>query len=272
MSSFPTQIADIGGYQINYVDVGVSDGTPVVLIHGLAGSHRSWLDQIQWLSKAYRVIALDNRGAGLSTQLDEPVTTQDLARDVMGLLDHLKIDSAHFLGRSMGGAALQHVALMAPQKVRSMVLCATFARLDPLGRRVLSNMSQVLEWRQNWQDMARHGVQHFVSTDFFNHQPEQVQRVEAILGGEIRLPACFIRQQIACQDHDTTDHLHHISQPTLIMAGTHDPICSLETTHVLSHGIPGAQTILFDKASHFFFIESPEKFNRELQAWLQNQA
>jgi len=146
--------AQVGRYRLRYADVG--SGPVVVLIHGLAGDHTAWRTQIELLSPRFRVIAFDNRGAGASTQVDEPISTQDLAADTLGLMDALGVARAQVVGRSMGGAVAQHMALMAPQRVKSLTLCASFAKLDPLGRRVLLNMREALEWRGSWSDHARH--------------------------------------------------------------------------------------------------------------------
>jgi 3-oxoadipate enol-lactonase len=262
--------ARIGRYTLRYVDEG--SGPAVVLIHGLAGDLGAWEAQVQLLKPHFRVIAFDNRGAGRSTQVDEPVSTQDLARDTLGLMDHLGVASAQVVGRSMGGAIAQHMALLAPRRIETLVLCASFARLDPLGRRVLSNMREALEWRGSWADHARHSVQNFVSSAFFNGQPEKVAAIERLLGGETRLPACYSRQNEACQQHDTVAELARITQPVLVMAGTADPICSPTATRMLSDGLPDAATEMFENASHFFLMEQPERFNRLLLAWLQRHS
>ena len=266
---FTLQDADIGRYTLRYLDVG--QGAPVVLIHGLAGDHSAWLAQVEALRTNYRVIAFDNRGAGASTQVDEPVSTADLADDTLRLMDHLGVASAHVVGRSMGGAVAQHMALMAPQRVLSLALCASFARLDPLGRRVLSNMREALEWRMSWADHARHSVQNFVSAGFFNQYPERVAKIEQLIGGETRLPACYIRQNAACQSHDTLPDLGRIMQPVLVMGGDSDPICSLTATAMLSDGLPDVRTEIFKDASHFFLMEQPEKFMQLLGGWLAEQ-
>jgi 3-oxoadipate enol-lactonase len=262
-----TQLARVGRYALRFVDTG-GPGVPVVLIHGLAGDYTAWLAQIEALRGTYRVLAFDNRGAGASTQVDEPVSTADLAGDTLALMDHCGIAQAHVVGRSMGGAVAQHMALQAPARVRSLVLCASFARLDPLGRRVLLNMRDALEWRGSWADHARHSVQNFVSAGFFNAHPDRVAAIEKLIGGETRLPACYSRQNEACQLHDTIARLPQITQPTLVMAGDSDPICSLAATRWLSDGIPGARTEIFEDASHFFLMEQPERFMRLLQEWL----
>jgi 3-oxoadipate enol-lactonase len=263
---FELHDAPIGRYTLRYLDVGA--GTPVVLIHGLAGDHTAWLPQIEVLRQTWRVIAFDSRGAGASSQVDEPVSTQDLARDTLQLMDHCGVERAHVVGRSMGGAVAQHMALMAPQRVLSLVLCASFARLDPLGRRVLANMREALEWRGRWDDHARHSVQNFVSAEFFNRYPERVAAIEQLIGGETRLPACYCRQNEACQEHDTVPDLPRIAQPALVMAGDSDPICSLTATRMLSEGLPNVRTEVFAGASHFFLMEQPREFMELLTGWL----
>lgn len=258
--------ATIGRYSLRYLDVG--SGPAVVLIHGLAGDHSAWIAQIELMRRHYRVIAFDNRGAGASTQVDEPVSTLDLADDTLGLMDCLGVAQAHVVGRSMGGAVAQHMALRAPGRVLSLALCASFARLDPLGRRVLLNMREALEWRGSWADHARHSVQNFVSAEFFNEQPERVAAIERLIGGETRLPACYSRQNDACLQHDTLSELGNIAQRTLVMGGDSDPICSLTATRALVAGLPNVRAEIFTGASHFFLIEQAAKFNQLLVEWL----
>src|SRR5581483_8567970 len=136
----------------------------------------------------------------------------------------LGVDQAHVVGRSMGGAVAQHMALLAPERIQSLALLASFARLDPVGRRVLTNMRQVLEWTGSWEAHAKHSVPNFVSTRFFNEQPDAVARIEALIGG-----------------------------------GGRDPICSPTATEWLG-AIPGSETVMFEGSSHFFLLEEPERF------------
>jgi 3-oxoadipate enol-lactonase len=261
-----TRAAAIGKYEIHYADEG--EGFPVLLIHGLAGDMSGWATQIAAWRERYRVIAPDNRGAGRSTQLDEPVSTLDLARDMLGLLDRLGIARAHVVGRSMGGAIGQQMALLDPGRVHSLTVCASFARLDPLGRRVLANMREVLEWTGSWAAHARHSVQNFVSAEFFNANPDRVAAIERLIVGETRLQACYVRQNHACQEHDTLERLQDIRCPTLILAGGRDPICSLTATRWMSERIPGAETVIFENSSHFFLMEEAERFMRVMNDWL----
>lgn len=256
----------IGNINLHYKEAG--EGPPVLLIHGLAGDHTAWLNQVDALKDRFRVVVFDNRGAGQSTQMDEPVSTQDLAGDTIGLMEALELQGAHIVGRSMGGAIAQHVALERPDLVASLVLCASFARLDPLGRRVLTNMREVLEWRGSWADHARHSLPNFLGSNYYNQETSAVKRIETLIGGETRLPACYVQQNYACLAHDTLDRLDEIRCATLIMAGTNDPICSPTAAGWMSEGIPNARSVMFEGCSHFFLMEQPERFMEELEDWL----
>ena len=71
--------------------------------------------------------------------------------------------------------------------------------------------------------------------------------------------------------HDTSALLKRIRQPTLVLGGTVDPICSPRATQALATGLPQATLEMFDGASHFFMIEQAERFNSLLAAWLSQQ-
>jgi 3-oxoadipate enol-lactonase len=192
----------------------------------------------------------------------------DMARDTLALMDALDVDSACIVGRSMGGAIAQHVALTAPERVRGLVLCASFARLDSVGVRVLTNMREVLEWRGSWSDHARHSLPNFVSPAFYNANPETVERLEGLIGGETRLQACYVAQNHACLEHDTLDRLSEIQCPVLILAGGRDPICSLAATSWMGERLPTAQVVVFEGSSHFFLVEEAERFMTAVGEWL----
>jgi pimeloyl-ACP methyl ester carboxylesterase len=91
-------------------------------------------------------------------------------------------------------------------------------------------------------------------------------------GGETRLPACYVRQNHACLEHDTLDRLGELECPILITAGGRDPICSLTATGWMSERIPQAETVVFEGSSHFFLVEEPERFMSTVGGWLEANA
>ncbi len=118
------------GVSIAYVDVPPHEGQgdPILLIHGFASNHAvNWVNTlwVKTLSRAgYRVIAFDNRGHGESEKLYDPeaYNSYQMADDARRLLDHLGIERADVMGYSMGARITAHLALTAPERMRSMLL------------------------------------------------------------------------------------------------------------------------------------------------------
>jgi aminoacrylate hydrolase len=115
--------ATIGDIQIYYEDYG--QGPPLIMILGLGQDIATWNFQISELSKHLRLIVFDNRDSGKSSRSSQNYTTQIMAQDILGLMDHLGIDRTHLLGTSLGGMIAQQVALIAPERVNNLILSST---------------------------------------------------------------------------------------------------------------------------------------------------
>jgi len=126
----------VNDLEMFYVESG--QGEPLVLIHGLGGDHKEWIMQVPVFSRKFRVIALDLRGHGESQKVGEEYSLPMFAKDVVGLLDKLKIDKAYFCGVSMGGAVALQIALNYPERVKKLVLVDTAARISEQSARVVS--------------------------------------------------------------------------------------------------------------------------------------
>jgi 3-oxoadipate enol-lactonase len=251
---------------LHYVEAG--DGFPVLLIHGLAGDHSAWDRQIDELSQSWRVIAPDNRGAGRSSLCEGPESIASLADDVLRLLDELKIERCHVVGRALGGMVGQELALKRPTVVQSLVLIASAAKVDGLGARCLENMLDVVEWRRSWPDYARHAIQYFLGDRFYDAAPEAVAALLTRLSHERDLDS-YRHSNVAVRSHDLLQSLHTITCPVLVMSGDRDPICSPTATQWMLDRLPHASSEVFSGCSHFFLFEDAPRFNLLLAEWLR---
>jgi pimeloyl-ACP methyl ester carboxylesterase len=114
---------DAGGVRIRYVDAGA--GPPVVLVHGFTGDiERSWVNTglLADLSRDHRVVAFDLRGHGHSGKPHDPRAYEEIALDVIRLLDHLKIQKSHVVGYSLGGIIIAKLLTTHPERFASAVL------------------------------------------------------------------------------------------------------------------------------------------------------
>lgn len=115
--------ANIGDIELYYEEHG--RGEPLIMVLGLSQDIATWGFQIEELSKHVRLIVFDNRDSGRSSRCPDNYSTESMARDVLGLMDHLGIEQSHLLGTSMGGMIAQHVALLAPGHLKSLILAST---------------------------------------------------------------------------------------------------------------------------------------------------
>src|SRR4026207_1474276 len=104
-------------------------GAPVLLIQGVGVVGGAWQPQIDYFaSSKYQTPVFDNCGIGRSLPCRGPITIEAMSEDAKSLMDHLKWESAHIVGHSMGGVIAQQLALSHPTRVRSLSLLCTFAR------------------------------------------------------------------------------------------------------------------------------------------------
>ena len=108
---------------LRFVDVG--GGPPVVLVHGLLGSHESWAPQIRKLAKKHRVVAPDLFGHGKSDKPSGDYSLSSHAATLRDLLDHLEISSAAFVGHSLGGGIVMQLSYLFPERVDRLCLVSS---------------------------------------------------------------------------------------------------------------------------------------------------
>src|SRR5205085_10368667 len=126
----------IGSVKLHYEEAG--RGTPLVFVHEFAGDAQSWRLQMAFFARRYRTIAFNARGYPPSDVPDSPdaYSQQQAADDIKGVLDHLRIDTAHVCGLSMGGYAALHFGLSYPERALSLVVAgAGYGSDDPDGHK-----------------------------------------------------------------------------------------------------------------------------------------
>ena len=264
----PTQT--VGDVELYYELHG--EGQPIVLLHGLAGDCSAWKAQIEVLSKDYRILALDNRGAGRSSAPDYPYTTRHFADDTIALMDAVGIsEPAHVVGRSMGGAIAQEITLAYPDRVRSLVITASFGKLDRYGYRILHNINEVVK-AQGFAAAARHQALFFFPPPYFNENKEQLDAVEEMLANATGPVHGYSHGTHACLTHDSLDRLHQVKCPTLVMTGGRDVLCAADASRAIAERIPNCRLRVYEPASHFFLIQCYEESMADLKNFIDEHA
>jgi 3-oxoadipate enol-lactonase len=239
------------------------DGVPVLLIHGLALDARMWDDQVPALRDLVRVIRYDARGFGRSPRRD-PAVTYTHASDAWALLDHLGVADVVLVGLSMGGRIALEALLLAPNRVRALVVLDAVLDGVPWDTESERGMAAIAEGMGSGGIPAANAA--WLAHGFFrpaSRDPAVTERLEAMVAD---FPGRHWQDPDPHGPHPTViDELGEITVPTTVVVGELDVACFLEMANVLATRIPGARKVVVPDAGHMVNMEAPEVVNDVLR-------
>jgi len=248
------------GLELNYHEHG--RGEPLILLHGFAQDSTAWVDVVPNYSRFFRVLVMDMRGAGLSEVPEPGYTPQDLAADVIALMDHAQIGRAHFAGFSLGGAAGLELAIAHPDRLLSLSLhstwqggpCPSMARWVDVRRRIIALNDPVVNVGTR--------IVSFFSPEFCNAHEDRVEEFiqRASRNPHPSTPKGANGHAQACHLHDVRDRLQRISAPTLITVGTADRTTLPSQSRYLREHIAGSELVLLDGCAHYTLFQAKDEF------------
>ena len=247
-----THIRTPEGIELAYERLGNPQHPTVILIMGLGAQMRIWPDSLCYslVEKGYQVVRFDNRDVGSSSQLEQhgnpsllatwlatklkrkarvPYTLQDMARDVIALMDELGIDSAHLIGASMGGMIAQILAAKHKKRVRSLtsvMSSATSPGLPDARLKVLLKLAR-RPTPFNREAAIRYTMRmnRLIGSPAYPLDEMELRQLAETSVGRSHSPGGFKRQLVAITAAgDRTRLLRKIRVPTLVIHGTDDPL------------------------------------------------
>ena len=245
---------------------GPEDAPAVLLIMGLAYPAAMWFRLVPALAERYRVIRVDNRGAGHTGDVPgAPYTVETMAGDCLAVLDAAGVDAAHVVGISMGGLMAQEIALTAPERVLSLCLTATHpgiahAVVNPDAMAMLMKRGEMTP-----QEAAEASVP-------YNYAPATSrERIEEDWAVRFPLAATnegYLAQAMGTSQWDGFDRIPGITTRTLVLHGELDALVPPENGRVIAERIPGAELVLVPDANHVLMTDQPEQVAKVLLDWL----
>jgi 3-oxoadipate enol-lactonase len=247
---------DLKGARFCYQWDGAESAPVLVLSNSLASAITMWEPQVAPFSKHYRLLRYDQRGHGQTAVTPGPYTSEQLAKDVVALLDALKVQRAHFLGLSMGGAAGQWLAAHAPERIDKLVLCNTAAQFGT--KEVWATRIDAVR-NGGMAAVADATIERWFTQGFREKSPQVPAGIKkTVLATQ---PAGFIACSEAIRDHDSQEYIRGIRKPTLVIAGTHDPGTPPAANKFIVERIPGAQYVELNCA-HLSNLERADEFTK----------
>ena len=255
------------GIRVHYAVCGRSSAPAVLMIQGLGADKHGWDMQRYLLAAFYRVIALDNRGAGRSDKPFGHYSLEQMAEDAVAVLDDVGVESAHIVGASMGGAIAQIVALKHPARVRSLTLACTACRNHPWRVELLNSWATRASER-GMGAMAREAARWVIGPRSFRRlMPAFGWLGPLAMGRPTHAFVAQVRAILATQSQ--AELLSTVTVPALVMVGNQDILTPRGDSEELAERLPNAELVVISGAAHGFMVEHATTFNRVLLEFLR---
>ena len=234
---------DAKGHLLNLSDAKIyyeiyGEGEPLFLLHGNSGSIEAFYQQIPELAKHYKVIAVDTRAQGKSTDLsNKDFNYQIFADDMLKLADELKLEKINIVGWSDGGNTGLEFALKYPNRLNKLVTIGAniFPEgvIDPLFSGMNNELKNLTE----------------------ENNPDKIS--------QLRLLKIMLKHP-----NIAPSSLNKIKNPVLVIAGEHDVIKPTHT-EMISKSIPNSKLLMVEKGTHFIPFQNPDLLNKAIVDFLK---
>lgn len=253
-------ICEVNGVKLYYEVKGA--GRPIVFTHGASWNHQQWEEQVDYFAEFYQTIVWDVRGHGYSTLSEGKVDSEDFSRDLIGLLDHLGLESAILCGLSMGGHISLQTAIRYPERVEELILIGTpFTNTFNWYEKIFVPINR---WSSRLISMKLSAKLSAAALSKFN--PHNQSYIEAAM---LMIPyKNWIRIWDAVTRMESGRELHNVKSRTLLLCGDHDTMTLRQQKHMEEH-IEHAELKIVSQAHHATNLDNPQEVNTLIQDFLK---
>jgi non-heme chloroperoxidase len=253
--------------QLHYVEKGDATGVPVVMLHGVTDSWRSFEHVLPHLPDDIRAIAVTQRGHGESAKPDG-YAIEDLAGDVVDLLDELEIERAVVVGHSMGSWVAQQVAIDHPERLLGVVLAGSFGGRpgdDPLMVEFAGEMASLTD-----------PITDKVARDFQDStvaSPLPPGQMDTFVAESLKVPARVWNDTFTgFLEVDQVEGLAAMTTPALQVWGELDAFIPRKIQDELLETLPDTRLEVYEGVGHAVHWERPERFAADVTAFSRQVA
>jgi pimeloyl-ACP methyl ester carboxylesterase len=252
------------GVRLPYVEQGDPAGIPLLLVHAVGDSWRSFERVLADLPHTIHAYAMTLRGHGDASRPAEGYRPSDFAADLLAFMDALGIEAAVVAGGSSSGVVVQRLAIDHPERVLGLVLLGS-----PLTFRDKP-------WAREFVESTIFGLIDPLDPEFAREFAEGVLArpvpqdfLDAMVQESLKAPARVWQATFAGSlEEDCADELDRIQAPTLIIWGDADTTVPREDQEAMAAAIPNARLLIYREAGHLFYWEDPESVADDLATFV----
>ena len=247
----------------------LGEGEPLLLVAGLGGRHQFWQNQAEAFSKHFQVILHDHRGVGLSTPDKVVLGAEHMADDLLRLMDAMKIERAHLVGHSTGGAIGQHIALKAPERLGKLVLSCSWAGPDAYFQHLFHTRRQVLI---SCGPEAYLTMGTYLATPAWHLQGQMESSHSFLADRMANFPGLHVElsRLSAVMSHDLRSRVAEIDVETFVIGARDDQITPFGFSEELAELIPNAKLHRLERGGHFCPMANTRAYNPAVLKFLNS--
>jgi 3-oxoadipate enol-lactonase len=253
---------------IYYECHGEGDGPPVLFIRGTGADGTRWMPQVEAYQDEVPCVIFDGRGVGKSDSTPPPYTVAQMAGDTIALMDHLGLETAHISGSSLGGAIGLHMAVHAPERVKTLQLHSSWLATRGFSAYSIGLLKKIL--LAGGTDFYYEATLPLLfSPTYMQDNFDGLMKVLAHMQANPATEDGLLGQIEANLSYDLSAEVSRVDVPTLVTVGELDYILPVSCSRELHDAISGSELIVFPGCGHLVTMESPDAFNRATLDWLR---
>lgn len=259
---------EVNNITLSYNDVGEGD-TPVIFLHGYPFNKSMWQGQLASLKSTNRVIAIDIRGFGKSTDEKSILSLDLFGDDLIAFMDKLNIEKATVCGLSMGGYLALNVITRFPERFEALILCDTQCVADTAEgkKKRYATIEQIN--REGTDEFTEKFIKSVFHPDSLKNKKAVVESLRNVVHANSKQTLTAGLTALA-ERSETCSSLDAIRVPTLIICGREDEVTPLAQSEYMHAHIEGSLLKIIDNAGHVSNLEHPDEFNKYLQDFLNS--
>ena len=251
------RLVSVDGVLLSILEAGTGD--PVIFVHGVVTTSNIFRNYVNAYSPDYRGIAVDLRGYGDSDKPESGFNIDQFATDLIGLADRLGFEKPVWVGVSMGGMIVQHLALHYPTRFRALVLVSTTD-----GPMILDKNIETIGAPRDYRTVSKNIIQASFPS---GSNPALYQ---PLLSKIPTWNATVLREALrSMSKFDVHTRLSQIDAPTLVMVGAQDDVATVAIAKGIVAEMRGGQLAEFN-TGHFILAEDPQAFGAVLGKFLRS--
>ena len=251
----------------NYYSFINNNTTPLVFIHGVGLDHQMWEPQTNSLNE-YSTITYDLLGHGKTPFNKEEITLDDFSKQLLSVLDFLKVDKCNLVGFSLGSLIALDFASKFQSRLKSLtVIGTTYKRTDNERALVVDRFNQA---KLN-KPISKQALKRWFSDEYLKTHPEVYNQFMKILNKEPKEHSNFLKAyKLFAYHYDNLEMIKRISTKTLIMTGADDSGSTVAMSKSLSSDLINSSFIEINDGKHLCSIECADDVNINIKNFIDN--